>query len=105
MTPMISFSTASGLPELAMRTTQMAAVQPAQQPGGGSFLNTLGQVAAETAAAVREGEAATAAGMQGTLPLQTVVEKVMAAERTLQAALAVRDKAVSSYLEVSRMQI
>jgi flagellar hook-basal body complex protein FliE len=39
------------------------------------------------------------------LPLQTVVERVMAAERTLQAALAVRDKAVSSYLEVSRMQI
>jgi flagellar hook-basal body complex protein FliE len=106
MTQMITFPAISGLPDLTMRTTQMAADQAAQQQsGGGSFLNTLGQLAAETATAVREGEAATVTGMQGGLPLQSVVEKVMAAERTLQAALAVRDKAVSSYLEISRMQI
>ena len=58
---MISFSTASSLPELTLRTTQMAANAPAQQHSGdGGFLNMLGQVAAETATAVREGEAATA---------------------------------------------
>jgi flagellar hook-basal body complex protein FliE len=54
---------------------------------------------------VRSGEAAAVAGVQGSLPLQTVVERVMAAERTLQAALAVRDKAVGAYQEISRMQI
>ena len=103
---MLTFSSISSLPELTLRTTQISADQPpASQPGGASFLDTLGRLAAETATAVREGEAATAAGMQGALPLQSVVEKVMAAERTLQAALAVRDKAVSSYLEISRMQI
>jgi flagellar hook-basal body complex protein FliE len=102
----LSFSSVSSLPELTMRTTQMSGDQSAaSQPGGASFLDTLGRLAAETATAVREGEAASVAGMQGTLPLQNVVEKVMAAERTLQAALAVRDKAVSSYLEISRMQI
>lgn len=103
---MITFSATSSLPHLAMRTTQAPdSLSPAQQNQAGSFLNMLGQLAAETVTAVREGEAAAAAGMQGTLPLQGVVEKVMAAERTLQAALAVRDKAVASYLEISRMQI
>ncbi|MFM8748048.1 MAG: flagellar hook-basal body complex protein FliE [Aestuariivirga sp.] len=103
---MITFPGISSLPELTMRTSQTFAAQsPESQPGGPSFLDTLGRLASETATAVREGEAATAAGMQGALPLQSVVEKVMAAERTLQAALAVRDKAVSSYLEISRMQI
>jgi flagellar hook-basal body complex protein FliE len=34
-----------------------------------------------------------------------VVEAVMAAEQSLQASLAVRDKVVQSYLEISRMQI
>jgi flagellar hook-basal body complex protein FliE len=54
---------------------------------------------------LQAGEAAALAGVQGSLPLQTVVGQVMAAERTLQATLAVRDKAVSAYLEISRMQI
>lgn len=106
MISMLTFSTISSSSGLAMRTTEMSADKSAtSQPGGATFLDTLGRLAAETATAVREGEAASIAGMQGALPLQNVVEKVMAAERTLQAALAVRDKAVSSYLEISRMQI
>lgn len=54
---------------------------------------------------MRQGEAAALGGISGSLPLQTVVDRVMAAERTLQATLAVRDKAVTAYLEISRMQI
>lgn len=65
----------------------------------------LRQVIGDASNTVRQGESAALSGIKGELPLQTVVERVMAAERTLQAALAVRDKAVSSYLEVSRMQI
>jgi flagellar hook-basal body complex protein FliE len=34
-----------------------------------------------------------------------VVEAVMTAEQTLQGAIAVRDKVVAAYLELSRMQI
>lgn len=69
------------------------------------FAGMLRDLAAEAVTGIREGEAAALSGISGGLPLQTVVERVMAAERTLQAALAVRDKAVSSYLEISRMQI
>lgn len=78
--------------------------QAATENGGG-FAAVLQQFAGDAANSVRQGEAAALAGISGDLPLQTVVERVMTAERTLQAALAVRDKAVSSYLEVSRMQI
>lgn len=102
----LSLSATPALPDIALR--------PAEGPGrtaaspsdtGGDFASLLTRLAGEAATTVRQGEAAALAGIQGSLPLQTVVERVMAAERTLQAALAVRDKAVSSYLEISRMQI
>lgn len=102
----LSFAVTSALPELGLRPVQgpTAPQTSAPEPGGG-FADVLRGFAGEAASAVRQGEAAALAGIQGGLPLQTVVERVMAAERTLQAALAVRDKAVSSYLEISRMQI
>lgn len=100
----LPLSSASSLPELAMRPAQgSAAAQPAG--AGGDFAALLSQIAQDSAATLRQGEAAALSGIEGRLPLQTVVDRVMAAERTLQTALAVRDKAVSSYLEISRMQI
>ncbi len=101
----VSLSTTSALPEIALRPAEGAARPPSPPDGGGDFASLLTRLAGDAVSAVRQGEAAALAGIQGSLPLQTVVERVMAAERTLQAALAVRDKAVSSYLEISRMQI
>ena len=37
--------------------------------------------------------------------MREVVDAVMSAEQTLQAAVAIRDKIVSAYLEISRMAI
>jgi flagellar hook-basal body complex protein FliE len=102
----LTFSTVSSLPEIGLRPPQgTAPLHGSPEIDNGGFTGVLRQLAGETASAVRQGEAAALAGITGGLPLQTVVEKVMAAERVLQTALAVRDKAVSSYLEVSRMQI
>lgn len=98
-------SVTSSLPDLAMRPAQGTSPPQAEAAAPGGFADVLRNLAGEAAGAVRQGEAAALAGIQGSLPLQTVVERVMAAERTLQTALAVRDKAVSSYLEISRMQI
>ncbi len=79
-----------------------AAVQ--QQPGAdfGAFLT---QLAGNTVDALKAGEAAALAGVTGQLPTQKVVEAVMTAEQTLQTAIAIRDKVVTAFLEVSRMQI
>ena len=44
-------------------------------------------------------------GIQGEADTREVVDAVMSAEQSLQAAIAIRDKIVSAYLEVSRMAI
>jgi flagellar hook-basal body complex protein FliE len=54
---------------------------------------------------VKQAESVATAGMQGQVPMQDVVMKVMEAERTFATAMAIRDKAVGAYLEISRMQI
>ena len=54
---------------------------------------------------IKQAETAAVGGMQGQVPMQDVVLKVMEAERTFATAMAIRDKAVGAYLEISRMQI
>lgn len=102
----LSFSPGTSLPDLRLAPSSGTAGQAQQASGGGDdFAGVLKGFMTQAANTVREGEAAAIAGVQGSMPLQTVVDRVMAAERTLQAAVAVRDKVVSSYLEISRMQI
>lgn len=72
---------------------------------GQTFSETLGSLLVSSMDNLRQGEVAAVAGIQGRLSAQTVVEQVLAAERTLQAGIAIRDKIVGAYLEVSRMQI
>lgn len=102
---MLNVSSVAGLPELALRPAQPGPAAGVSQQPGQDFAAVLGRLARDVAGTVQEGEAAAVAGIQGNLPLQAVVDRVMAAERTLQAALAVRDKTVSAYQEISRMQI
>lgn len=54
---------------------------------------------------VRQAENAAVGGIQGQVPVQDVIMKVMEAERTFATAMSIRDKAVGAYLELSRMQI
>jgi flagellar hook-basal body complex protein FliE len=89
-------------------TAETAPVAPSQmQRGAGNadFMTMLASLAEDTAAKLKAGEAAAAAGVSGKASIQDVAEALMAAEHTLQASIAVRDKAVAAYLEISRMQI
>lgn len=72
---------------------------------GAAFAQTLEQFGRGVVDALRSGEAAAISGVQGKLSTQKVVETVLAAERELQTAIALRDKAVSAYQEISRMSI
>ena len=69
------------------------------------FDGVLEQVAADAIGTLKAGEAASISSIQGKVSAQRVVEAVMSAERTLQMAVAVRDKVVQAYQEVSRMAI
>jgi flagellar hook-basal body complex protein FliE len=73
--------------------------------GGGDFGQVLGQVVNDAIGTMQTGEAVAIQGLQGAAPPFKVVEAVMAAQRSLQSVLAIRDKAVSAYQEISRMAI
>ncbi|GJD80674.1 flagellar hook-basal body complex protein FliE [Methylobacterium gregans] len=79
---------------------------PAASPGGSTdFADIMAQLATSVRNDVRAGEAASIAGIQGKATTQQVVEAVMSAEQSLQTAVAIRDKVVAAYLELSRMAI
>lgn len=69
------------------------------------FGGVLAGLMKQTVSNIGQGETAAIAGIEGRLDTFSVVQQVMAAERTLQAAIAIRDKAVGAYLEINRMQI
>ncbi|MBB3808024.1 flagellar hook-basal body complex protein FliE [Pseudochelatococcus contaminans] len=69
------------------------------------FTAVLGSMITDTAQNLRTSETASLQGLQGRASTQDVVEAVMAAERSLQTTLAVRDKVVAAYQEISRMAI
>lgn len=70
-----------------------------------SFTDTMASVTQDAIERIKEGEAVSIAGISGKASAQQVVEAVMAAEASLQTAIAIRDKVVSAYQEVSRMAI
>ncbi|MGN6550215.1 MAG: flagellar hook-basal body complex protein FliE [Pararhizobium sp.] len=81
-----------------------AAADPASAAGS-SFAATLSGMAKDTVDTLRNAEHVSFKAIKGEASTREVVDAVMTAQRTLQTALAIRDKIVSSYLEVSRMTI
>jgi flagellar hook-basal body complex protein FliE len=77
----------------------------ASAPATGDFGSLLSQFASNAVQTIQQGEAAAIGGINGAVPMQDVVEKVMAAEQALHSGIALRDKIVAAYLEVSRMTI
>jgi flagellar hook-basal body complex protein FliE len=70
-----------------------------------SFGEIMAQFADKAVDTIKIGEATSIQGMQGKASVQQVVEAVMSAEQTLQTAIAIRDKVVAAYQEISRMAI
>ena len=69
------------------------------------FATLLGNAITDFGQKMRQAEAVSIGGVKGTAPLQDVVEHVMSAEQSLQAVIAIRDKVISAYQEISRMAI
>ena len=63
------------------------------------------KIATNARDAMRAGEAAAISGVSGDSSVQEVVQSLMSAEEHLRAAVAVRDRVVSAYQEIARMQI
>jgi flagellar hook-basal body complex protein FliE len=70
-----------------------------------SFAEALDNMASDMVTDLRTAEKVSFEGIRGEATTREVVDAVMTAQRTLQTALAIRDKIVSAYLEISRMSI
>jgi flagellar hook-basal body complex protein FliE len=72
---------------------------------GSDFGQIMSQISGDAIGTLKSAEATSIEGLQGAAPVHQVVETIMAAQRSLQSALALRDKAVTAYQEISRMAI
>ncbi|HEV7246048.1 MAG TPA: flagellar hook-basal body complex protein FliE [Shinella sp.] len=72
---------------------------------GMSFAQVMGDMASDAANSLKLSETKSFEAIQGKASTREVVDAVMNAEQSLQTAIAIRDKVVTAYLEVARMQI
>ena len=72
---------------------------------GMSFASVMSNVAKDSVNTLKEAGSASFAGIKGTMSTREVVDKVMQADQTLQTAVALRDKVVSAFLDITKMQI
>ncbi len=91
-------------PAVAELDRPAAPVSPAASAT--SFSEALSGAATQAVATLDRAEALSLQALQGGgVETREVVDAVMSAEQSLQAAIAIRDKIVTAYLEISRMTI
>ena len=87
-------------------TSNSVSAAAAQGTGTGmSFAQMMGDMATDAANSLKLSETKSFEAIQGKATTREVVDAVMNAEQALQTAIAIRDKVVTAYLEVARMQI
>ncbi|MCK8780145.1 flagellar hook-basal body complex protein FliE [Rhizobium sp. NTR19] len=77
---------------------------PGQAPGM-DFATVLGNMATDTMTSLKGAEAMSFKAIQGKANTREVVDAVLEAQQSLQTATALRDKIVSAYLDITKMQI
>ncbi|PYE87706.1 flagellar hook-basal body complex protein FliE [Phyllobacterium leguminum] len=103
---LMSVSTRNALSKLSETVGSGAAIAPATPAAGeASFGDVLSQLTGAVGDKLKAAEATSLSSMTGDVPTREVVSSVMEAEQSLQTAIAIRDKIVQAYLEISRMQI
>lgn len=70
-----------------------------------TFSSMLASFSQDTVDKMKTSEQMSIGGITGKASTQSVVEAVMSAQESLSTALAVRDKAVSAFQDISRMPI
>ncbi|HQS09373.1 MAG: hypothetical protein B7Y12_10425 [Rhizobiales bacterium 24-66-13] len=87
-------------------TSQLTSkVAPGAAAAPSDFTDMLSQMSSNAVTTLKQGERAAISGISGKASVHHVVEAIMSAEQTLQTAIAVRDKVVAAYQEISRMAI
>ncbi|AVH40656.1 MULTISPECIES: flagellar hook-basal body complex protein FliE [Agrobacterium] len=95
---------ASGISSLTESVFGSEQTTPAQQTGA-SFASVLGNISVDAMNNLKKAEVASFEGIQGKANTREVVDAMLSAEQSLQTAIALRDKIVSAYLDITKMQI
>ncbi|RLQ88822.1 flagellar hook-basal body complex protein FliE [Notoacmeibacter ruber] len=95
----LSAIAAARLGPLAETTPTTSTVKP------GDFASALAEGANNMADQIAQADKTSMAALSGQAGPREVAETVMTAEQSLQTAIAVRDKLVNAFLDISRMQI
>lgn len=104
---------AAALPRFsgAGETEMASAASMAQMPvaagalPSSSFADVMQSLGEGVMTNLKVAEGQSFAAVRGETPTRDVVDAIMNAERSLQTAIAIRDKLVTAYLEIARMQI
>ncbi len=88
-----------------LKSSATGAVQSMKAEGAVSFADTLANMGTSTIDGLSKAEALSMDALRGNATTREVADAVMKAEQSLQVAIAVRDKVVTAYLEISRMSI
>lgn len=79
--------------------------QPTGTQVASTFAEALNQAATKTVNTLQNAEQVSLQALKGDVDTRQVVDAVMGAQQALQTTIAIRDKIVTAYLEVSRMGI
>ncbi|AZV20338.1 MULTISPECIES: flagellar hook-basal body complex protein FliE [unclassified Mesorhizobium] len=101
----LQFKPSIGGDDAATSLLQGGATPSAGGNVGTSFAEALSQAASKTVNTLQNAEQVSLQALKGDADTRQVVDAVMSAQQALQTAVAIRDKVVSAYLEVSRMGI
>lgn len=89
----------------ALGAYSRAATTSTRKTDGPAFGQIMENMVGNTAASLKQAEAASAAQMAGKGDLIDVVTALGAAETALETVVAVRDRVIGAYTEIMRMQI
>lgn len=97
-------SIASGVPAMGLQGVTKADTTPGTATGL-SFGDVIGGMMTDAVKNLKTAESNSIGGMLGKVSTREVVDSMMSAERSLQTAITLRDKIVSAYLDITKMQI
>ena len=104
--PLVTSALSSLAPSLgSAAASATSAATSATAAGGADFGSVLSQVSGDAVKKMKAAEAASISGIEGKASTQDVVQSVMSAQESLQTALAIRDKSVAAFQEITRMAI
>jgi flagellar hook-basal body complex protein FliE len=89
----------------AAKIADLPSPAEAPEPTGPSFASLVRSAMSEVEATGKDAEAKSAAHLAGKGELIDVVTALTAAETTLETVIAVRDRVINAYQEISRMPI